>query len=135
MNLIVCLDERDGMLFLGRRQSQDRVLRSHMLEFAEGNGLWMNAYSARQFEPGAPITVDEEFLRHAPEDAWCFAENTDLMPHIAKIRKLAIYRWNRHYPCDTYFPRAEFESRWTQVSTGEFPGSSHDLITQEVYTL
>ena len=135
MNVIVCLDERDGMLFLGRRQSQDRALRRHMLAFAGENGLWMNAYSARQFEPGSPVTVDEDFLRRAPEDAWCFAENVDLLPHIERIGKVALYRWNRHYPGDTYFPRAEFEPRWTLVSTVEFPGSSHDLITQEVYVL
>ena len=34
MNIIVCLDDKNGMMFNKRRQSQDRVLRQRMLELA-----------------------------------------------------------------------------------------------------
>jgi hypothetical protein len=123
------------MLFNGRRQSKDRILRNHAREVA-GSSLWMNGYTAKQFqEDGCDVIVDEEFLRNAPEDAWCFVENVDLKPYMDKISRVAVYYWNRLYPSDVKFPMADFASRWTLVSREEFAGSSHERITQEVYQL
>ena len=34
MIVMVCVDDKNGMMFNKRRQSQDRVLRQHMLELA-----------------------------------------------------------------------------------------------------
>ena len=64
MIIIACVDQRNGMLFNRRRQSQDRVLRQHILEETADSQLWMNPYSARQFRevPAGRITVDEDFL-------------------------------------------------------------------------
>lgn len=45
MIVMVCVDDKNGMMFNKRRQSQDRVLRQHMLELAGDKKLWMNAYS------------------------------------------------------------------------------------------
>lgn len=136
MNIIVCVDDAGGMLFNGRRQSKDRILREQVRLLAEEKPLWMNTYSANQFaEDACEMIVDEAFLENAPEDAWCFLENVDVTPFADKIRKLAIYRWNRQYPSDVKFPLALFESRWKCVSTREFAGSSHDKITEEVYSL
>lgn len=135
MKIIVCLDDRNGMLFGGRRQSMDRVLRQQALALAGEQPLWMNGYSAGQFGAEGKIRVDEAFLDNAPEDAWCFVENTDLTAYLSRIRQVAVYRWNRHYPSTTYFPMAEFENKWQLVSAREFPGSSHDTITEEVYAL
>ena len=135
MNVIVCIDEQNGMLFNGRRQSKDRVLREHAAAFAGGK-LWMNSYTAKQFsEENCDITVEEAFLSNAPEDAWCFVENVDLTPYLDQISRVAVYRWNRLYPSDVKFPMADFSARWTLVSREEFPGSSHERITQEVYQL
>lgn len=49
MIVMVCVDDKNGMMFNKRRQSQDRVLRQHMLELAGDKKLWMNAYSRKQF--------------------------------------------------------------------------------------
>lgn len=134
MNIIVCVDDAGGMLFNGRRQSKDRILRAQARLLAEEKPLWMNSYSAKQFaEDGVPMVVDEAFLEHAPENAWCFVENVDVIPFADKIQKLAVYHWNRQYPSDIKFPLAVFVSRWKCVSTREFSGSSHDKITEEVY--
>jgi hypothetical protein len=130
---MVCLDEKNGMLFGGRRQSKDRILRQRMLELAGQQPLWMNGYSAGQFDASDNIRADEAFLENAPEDAWCFVENADLTPYLAKIRCVAVYRWNRHYPATEYFPMTYFENKWQLTGTKEFPGSSHDTITEEVY--
>lgn len=135
MKIMVCLDDKNGMLFGGRRQSKDSLLRQRMLELAGAQPLWMNGYSAGQFDPEDRIHIDEAFPENAPEDAWCFVENTDLTPYLPRIRQVAVFRWNRHYPATAYFPLDYFENKWQFAGTREFPGSSHDNITEEVYTL
>ena len=52
MNIAVCLDDKNGMLFCGRRQSKDQYLRQQLLERSKPNALWMNGFSAKQFEAG-----------------------------------------------------------------------------------
>lgn len=136
MKIIVCLDDRDGMSFFGRRQSQDRVLREQLLLLTAGEALWMNGYSARQFtEQTNRIVVDTDYLRNAPENAWCFVETDDIGPFLDRLSRVVIYRWNRHYPSDRVFPIGELENKWVLESSREFPGSSHDVITEEVYSL
>ena len=59
MNVIVCIDDAGGMLFNGRRQSKDKILRQQARELAQGQPLWMNGYTASQFlEDGYEIVVD-----------------------------------------------------------------------------
>lgn len=136
MNLIVCLDDREGMTFAGRRQSKDRLLRQDLVEMTAGQRLWMNSYSAAQFDYlPENVTVDEDFLNRCEEEQWCFAENVDLTDALSKVRKLVIYRWNRSYPHDRKFPIETIETRWKPVESKEFPGSSHECITREVYVL
>ena len=136
MNVIVCVDDTGGMLFNGRRQSKDRILRQQANALAQGQLLWMNHYTASQFaEDDFEIIEDEAFLEHAPEDAWCFVENSDVTPFVDRIHKIAVYRWNRMYPSDVKFPVERFADKWRLISTREFAGSSHDRITEEVYDL
>ena len=49
MHMVICLDDRNGMLFNGRRLSSDKAVCSRIREKAQGR-LWMNAYSAKLFE-------------------------------------------------------------------------------------
>ena len=135
MNIAVCLDDKNGMLFCGRRQSKDQNLRQQLLQIAQPNALWMNSFSAKQFEQGDAIYVAEDFLELAPQGSWCFVENTDVLAHKEKIECIAIYRWNRHYPSDVKFPVEAFQNSWRLVSTRSFPGHSHDEITEEIYQL
>ena len=62
MILILCLDDKNGMAFNRRRQSQDALAREKLLSLTAGAPLWMNAYSAKQFGDAHGITVDEAFL-------------------------------------------------------------------------
>ncbi len=135
MNIAVCLDDKNGMLFCGRRQSKDQYLRKELLQLAHPNELWMNSFSEKQFEAGDTIRIDENFLEVAPQGSWCFVENADALPYKEKIEHIAIYRWNRLYPSDTKFPVEAFAGSWQLISTRSFPGHSHDEITEEVYRL
>ena len=62
MTGIVCLDQEDGLLFNGRRQSRDRVVTEKILSMTEGKPLWMSAYSRRIFPENAPVCVAEDLV-------------------------------------------------------------------------
>ena len=136
MKIIVCVDDSDGMLFGGRRQSKDHILREDMLKLTEESTLWMDGYSFRQFaEEGSNIRVDAHFLSLAGSEDFCFLEQTDISQYADQVRGVILYKWNRAYPADVRFPRALFSHKWKLESVEEFPGYSHETITREVYTL
>ena len=132
MIVIVCVDDQNGMLFNHRRQSQDRVLRQDLICETSGCVLRMNAYSLRQFKETPPnVRSSEDFLEQAGPGEFCFVEDRDLLPFADRLEKLILYRWNRRYPADFYFT-IPLEG-WTLERREEFPGSSHETITKEVY--
>lgn len=133
MIIIACIDDNNGMMFNHRRQSQDRVLRADLLALAAGKPLRMNAYSHKQFAGVAEggLLIDEDFLSLAQEGDFCFVEDISPLSHLSHIEQIILYRWNRVYPADLYFDLPV--DTWTLVQTQEFPGSSHEKITKEVY--
>lgn len=133
MNIIVCIDDEYGMLFNHRRQSRDKLLRERILMLTKGTKLWMNLYSAKQFEEECAenMFADEDFLHNAGSGDYCFVETEDITKYILKIEKIVLYRWNRRYPSDFKFSLDL--SDWTMESTFEFAGSSHEKITEEIY--
>lgn len=134
MILLAVVDDRNGMMFNNRRQSQDRVMRERICELSAGSRLWMNQYSYKLFiksETPANIMVDDNFLALAGADDLCFVENTDIHPYTDRIKKIILFKWNRAYPGDTFFPMDLGE--WKLVYTEEFAGSSHEKITVETY--
>lgn len=135
MTLILCADDRDGLLFHNRRLSRDSVLCNRILELCGNKTLWMNSYSASIFPRNTPnIRVSEKFLEEAGEGEFCFVENTEITEVLSRTKTLVIYRWNRSYPSDVKLPESLLEGK-KPVSTLEFAGSSHPSITQEVYEL
>ena len=46
MILVAAVDDRMGLCFHGKRQSQDKGLREKILTLFAGKKLWMNVYSA-----------------------------------------------------------------------------------------
>lgn len=127
MILAVCADDRLGMSFGGRRQSKDAQVRRRLWELSGGN-LRMSDYSARQFEE--PVYHGSDYLSGAADNDWCFAENPDYEGFSQKIGRIVLFRWNRHYPADACF---RFPGEWSLVCSEDFPGSSHETITMEVY--
>lgn len=139
MIVMAVVDDNNGMMFHGRRQSKDRVLRERMLALAEGEKLWMNAYSCQQFSDGdavkacEKICVDEEFLKKAGQGDYCFAENVSIASQEDSIEKIILFRWNRKYPSDFKLDIDLDSSLWKLEEVREFSGSSHERITEEVY--
>ena len=133
MHLIVCVDDRLGMSFGGRRQSRDRVLCEDVICTVQGRGavLCLSPYSAPLFEGSACLRVSQTYLADAGEDDFCFCEREAIAPHAHRVSAVTVYRWNRHYPSDR---KLDLDlSAYTLRETTEFAGSSHDMITKEVY--
>lgn len=133
--VMICVDDSGGTMFNHRRQSQDRMLREHILELANGTPVWMSPYTARQFssEDHQQIRLAENPMLAAGEGEFCFVEGEPVLPHEARIESVILFRWNRVYPADTYFDVPLIEQGWTIAETSEFSGYSHEKITQEVY--
>lgn len=132
MNIIVCTDKNGGMAFMGKRQSQDRVLREKILEISNGARLFMNSYSAKQFENNESIVVDEDFLNNAKKGDFCFVEDEEITTE--NVESLYVFNWNRKYPGDLFF-KVDFKAEgFRKTKKEEFQGYSHDKITLEVYS-
>lgn len=136
MNLIICIEDRFGMAFNNRRLSMDKAVREKILEAAAGKTLWMSSYSRKQFEEEgeASVRTDDHFLEKAGDGEYCFAELEDVTPYKDRLEGIVLFRWNRRYPADLYFD-PELLKPFQLVKTEEFPGSSHEKITMEVYSL
>lgn len=127
MILAVCADNAFGMSFMGRRQSKDAALCRRLAELSGGR-LRMRDYSAKQFE--CPVYAGDDYLTGAETGDWCFVEKAEDLDSVGTPEQIVLFRWNRDYPADRYF---KFPGQWRLVSAEDFPGTSHDTITQEVY--
>lgn len=128
MTLILCVDDRGGLMFNRRRQSQDRLVRQDMLRLCGERPLAVSPYTARQFAPEDPVKVTET----PEEEDVFFLEDLPPEPFLERAQKLILYRWNRAYPGDVRI--ALPPQGWKLEEQAEFPGYSHEKITREVYT-
>ena len=95
----------------------------------------MSTYSAKLFsEYAEKICVDDDFLPKAEENDFCFVECGDIMPFIDRVNTFVLFKWNRHYPANVYFPVDLNNGEWKLCSTENFAGNSHSKVTMEVYT-
>lgn len=135
MNIIICLDDNNGMMFNKRRQSQDRILRADLKEFIKDKDLYMNNYSYKLYKDieNGNIKVSENFLEQCTENDFCLVEDKLLNNYINKINNIIIYKWNRIYPSDLYFDINLTSNSWELLETKEFEGSSHEKITRIIY--
>lgn len=126
MKLIVCLDDKNGMLFNKRRQSRDKILIENVLELCKGERLYTNDYSSTLF-PENSVVICENM--NEIKNGYIFAENFTVNEE--KIDEVIVYKWNRVYPADTFFNISL--DKWNLTETTEFAGSSHEKITREIY--
>ncbi len=134
MIVAVCVDDRNGMLFHHRRQSQDRLQRADLMEVCGAHRLWMHPDSARLFSDAeGRIAVSDRFLELAGEEDYCFVESQSLEPWVERIQQLILYRWNRVYPADFHLTPLPEEMGFSLLCSTEFAGFSHPVITKEIY--
>ena len=134
MNIIVCVDDNNGMMFNKRRVSQDVEVREDIYKNLNGKTLFMNSYSFKMFEKdnkNASIKVEEN-LPIDDKSNFQFIENVKLSKFEEKIDSIIVYYWNRKYPSDFKFDIDL--SNWKLVSETEFAGKSHEKITKKVFT-
>lgn len=131
MKLIFCLDKNNGMMFGGKRQSQDEKLRQWILSnLGEGN-LWMSSYSARQFGDHPKIVADDRYLPKAAANDYCFIEDKEFS--IEGVDEVILCKWNRKYPGDRFFNIDLQAEGFKKITTVDIAGNSHEKITIEMY--
>lgn len=127
MILALCVDDQNGLRFNRRRQSRDKEVIRDLL--ASAQTVRIHPDSKSLFD-GQSVHVGEDYLALAEEGELCFCEDDGYLPYADKIEQILLYRWNRVYPRDLCF---EFPGQWRLAETRNFPGSSHEKISREVY--
>lgn len=129
------LDDRKGMMFNHRRQSRDSQVTHKILELAGNGTLRMSPYTYELFEDvqtDVHVIVSDRFLDKARENDFCIIEEGKV-PCADQISKVIVFWWNRIYPGDVFLDIDLENKYWFLESWEEFPGSSHEKITMEVY--
>jgi exoribonuclease R len=138
--IIACLDQKNGMAFNHRRQSQDRVLRRRILEICRGHRLWMDGKAFALFAPqieeaggreSSQIFVSENPMESAGTGDYCYVEMTPLQEDEDRAAGLVLCRWDKVYPADVYFDLDM--TQWLQTGEENLAGSSHEKITIMYY--
>ena len=132
MKLILCLDDRGGMAFGGRRQSRDAVMLADLSQAVrEGAVLRATPYSEKLLrEAGISASIGEFPELDAADGDLCWLETRAPLEN-TQINALILYRWNRHYPADLSFDVAA--TGFHLASREELVGKSHPKITKEVW--
>jgi len=121
------------MLFNSRRQSRDSKVIEDISKITNGQ-LSISSYSEPLFkDSGIRLTISDNILNCANYNEYCFIENLSLSHHTDSINSITVYWWNKKYPCD-FSLDIDFEAQgFKSVSIYEFPGTSHETITREVF--
>lgn len=133
MIIIACVDDNNGLAFNQRRQSQDRCVRERIKERLAHRLLYVDAYTALQFEETWQeklIVTDKPFEEVGKGDV-CWLERGPMPTHLDQVEEIWLYHWNRVYPADTYYTIDM--SGWHCKERQDFPGYSHEMITEEIY--
>ena len=134
MKLILCVDDRYGLLFNHRRQSRDREVTADIIAESFNGRLLIEKRSEILFgdaEKYRPV-ISDNISDEAGKNDCCFIEREPDETLLAKADELVLYFWNRKYPGDVFF-RPDMKI-WTPESEIEFRGHSHDKITKRRYT-
>lgn len=131
MKLIFCIDDKKGMMFFGKRQSQDSVLREWILSHTAGSKLWMSNYSAKQFKDLTGYVADDDYIAKAAEGDYCFIEDKGYA--LENVSEIILCHWNRKYQADKVFNIDLKANGFKKVASEDIVGSSHDKITIETY--
>ena len=134
MKIFICLDDNNGMMFNGRRQSRDEAVVKDILDFAGEEKVWVSSYSSKLFHTNQErILLEDNISKDTLIHGYCFMEDVPLKLYEDSIENLIVYCWNRVYPADVYLDII-LNTDWEMIDTKEFGGKSHEKITRKIYT-
>ena len=129
LTVYVCLDDRNGMSFNGRRQSRDSKVFEDIRQELPGE-LLIDPFSEKVIgRAGLPYRIIEGPL---PEDGNFFLEMRPAQEALSADR-IVIYRWGRHYPADRRWDLDLEAQGYSLAEQTAFQGTSHELIGKDVY--
>ena len=130
MQVVVCVDRRNGLLFNHRRQSMDLLQRQDLCRMLRGKRLYMSLFSYELYrDVSDPVIIaDSDYLRLCGASDWCLIEGEEINRCFDRVNRLLLYQWNRTYPADVFF-RGDLQS-FTIEEQVDFRGSSHEKITR-----
>ena len=130
MEIIICLDDNNGMLFNNRRQSRDSKVLLDIKNSLNGS-LTIFPFSEKLVSNAEiPYEIVSDTVS---ENAILFVEDRGIKEFLPAVRKITVYRWNRDYPADLTLDIDLAKEGFRSVSVYEFAGSSHEKITKEVF--
>lgn len=132
MTVFVCLDDKMGMTFGGRRQSRDSKVIEDIFATVGKENLFIAPFSEKLLDGRKNVKVKRDPLGAAKRD-FCFIEDRGIEKHINDIDTLIIYKWNRHYPSDMKFDVIPADCGFVLTEAVELAGTSHEKITKEIY--
>ena len=69
MKLVICVDDRGGMLFNKRRVSRDKLMIEDMAKDLDGGELYISSFSEKLLaDSGIDIKISSSFLKKAKEN-------------------------------------------------------------------
>ena len=130
MEIIICLDDNNGMLFNNRRQSRDSKVLLDIKNSLNGS-LTIFPFSEKLVS-SAEIPY-EIMSGSANENTVLFVEDRGINEFLPAVHKITVYRWNRVYPADMSLDIVLSAEGFRITQTVDFEGTSHEKITKEVY--
>ncbi len=130
MTVIVCVDNKNGMLFNHRRQSSDQNLLNFLFQKFPNQKLHIRPFSEKLFSAYADRVIVDENFSQTDHKTVCFVEDVDVA-QLQFVEKLIVCKWNRAYPSD--FRLTVDLSAYSLANTTDIVGHSHDKITIQEY--
>ncbi len=127
MKLIVCIDNKNGMMFGGRRQTKDSVVIEKIADITNGCKVYTTAYSVPLLK-GCDAVVCDNLFEQGTND-FVFCENFEI--ELSNVSEIYVFCYNRKYPADKFFNRDL--KQFQKISKTEFAGNSHPKITLTQY--
>ncbi len=84
MKVIVCVDEKNGMLFNNRRQSRDSKVIERILEIVAEKRLNITEFSKNLFTD-LNVNIVDNSLENVAENEYVFVENIDINRKLQEI--------------------------------------------------
>ena len=131
MTLVICLDQKGGMLFNKRRQTLDYEIVDQICKIG-GDSLYISPFSEGYFK-GKTVKVVGNPLQDAPTNATVFIEDTDALPYVKGIDKIIFFRWSEIYPTDYKISFNPTEVGFRALGEIKFSTKVHKDVKKEIY--